>query len=229
MDKEKKKEVIPFGKAARVGNYKLWRSRTKITVAPSDEQRARVREESNGTKRAVSQSYDIEVINVSNLEGSWKVCIPQTAMMYGTLTMAYADEEPQRRDEFLRMVFANMMNVCLSPNVYLHDGFNLFIEMMQYPYMLLSEKEMVRRMTEALKDEGWDKDRKKEHIAKWVEHRKKLYALIDEKIKRCVEDYELELKERKAKEAEAQKQLAQDEIAEQAMEVLNEKEEKSEV
>lgn len=228
MDK-KDKEKIPFGKAARVGNYKLWRSRTKMTVSPSDEQRAKVREESGGRKKAVSRSYDIEQINISNLDGSWKVCIPETAMMYGTLMMAYSDVEPERCDEFLRMVFANMQQVCLNTNVYLHDGFNLFLEMMQYPYMLLPEKEMISRMRDGLNAEGLDKKRQDEHIDKWVEHRKKLYAIIDEKINRCVEDYEEGLKERKAKEAEAQNALEQEEIAEQALDILNGKEEKSEV
>lgn len=221
MNSEKKR-VIPFGKAERVGNYKVWRSKTKLTYTPSDEERAKVRKESGGTKRAVGKSMDIDVINVSNLDGSWKVSIPSTMMMYSTIMMGYAEEDDNRREQFLTMLFSNFLLVSTNSNVYVHDAFAFLMEMMQFPYMLLPEKEMEKRMKAGLKEAGWEKGNANAYIKEMMDKRKQLYALIDDKIQRFVADFEEDRKARLAKEDEANKALDQDEIAEQAMEVLNE-------
>ena len=68
-----------------------------------------------------------------------------------------------------------------------------------------------------------EKDKAKEHIAKMMDYRRQLYELIERKKTAYIEEYERQQAERREKEPEAQKQLEQDEIAEQAIDILNEK------
>jgi hypothetical protein len=93
--------------------------------------------------------------------------------------------------------------------------------MMSFPYNLLPEKEMVKRMKDNMKKLGVDKKQADEHISKMVEYRKQLYELIERKKAAFIEDYERQQSERWAKEGEAQEQLEQDDTAEQMLEVLN--------
>lgn len=195
--------VIPFGKAARVGNFKLWRGNYVI---------------GSGKDRT-----GIECVHVSSLDGSWMVRIPSTSQMFSTIANSYATTDETIRDNFLGMLFSNFMNVTNVPSEALHDGFNFLVEMMSFPYMLLSEKEMEKRMKEQLKASGMEKDKAKEHISNMMDYRRQLYGLIEKKKSAYIEEYERQQKERWEKEDEAQKQLEQDEIAEQAIDILNEK------
>jgi len=202
--KETNKEnplVIPFGKAARVGNFKLWRGNYVI---------------GSGKDRT-----SIECVHVSSLDGSWMVRIPSTSQMFSTIANSYATTDETIRDNFLGMLFSNFMNVTNVPSEALHDAFFFLTEMMSFPYMLLSEKEMEKRMKEQLKASGMEKDKAKEHIAKMMDYRRQLYGLIEKKKSAYIEEYERQQKERLEKEPEAQKQLEQDEIAEQAIDILN--------
>lgn len=207
MAKRKIKEdnplIIPFGKAARVGNFKLWRGNYVI---------------GSGKDRT-----SIECVHVSSLDGSWMVRIPSTSQMFSTLMNGYATVDEDLRDQYLGMILTNQYNVCNIPSVALHDGFNFLVEMMAFPYMLLSEKDMEKRMKEQLRASGMEKDKAKEHIAKMMDYRRQLYELIERKKTAYIEEYERQQKERWEKEPEAQKQLEQDEIAEQAIDILNEK------
>ena len=54
-----------------------------------------------------------------------------------------------------------------------------------------------------------------------MDYRRQLYELIERKKTAYIEEYERQQKERWEKEPEAQKQLEQDEIAEQAIDILN--------
>lgn len=208
MEQENKSLQIPFVKPARVGNFKLWRSKS--------------------TFGSGKDKVNIEVINISNLDGSWKVQIPQTSQMFGFISQQFATVDENIKDNMLGMVFTNMLNITLTPSPALHDSLFFLTEMMTYPYMLLSEKEMTERMEKGLKEFGWDKVKRKEHIGKMVEYRKQLYDLIEKKKSAYIEDYERQQAERRAKEEESLKSLEQDEIAEQAMEVLNENEKSDE-
>lgn len=193
---------IPFVKPVRVGNYKLWRS--KIVVGSGKDK------------------TDIEVVNVSSLDGTFKVQIPATSDMYGLICQQYADES-DKSNEFLTMLFANFINICLSANPALHDGLFFLTEMLSFPYLLLTEKEMVKRMKAVYKETGIGKKDAEKQIADMVEYRKKVYELIEEKKSRFLEDYERIQAERRAKEDDAEKALEQDEIAEQAINELNDK------
>ena len=193
---------IPYNKAVRVGNFKVWRS--KYVVASGKEKTS------------------VDCLHVSNLDGSWMTRIPSTSGMYGFVLAQYATFDDNLRDNILGMVFTNFLNICLTPSPALHDALFFLTEMMTFPYNLLPEKEMVKRMKENMKSLGVEKKVADEHIGKMVEYRKQLYELIERKKVAYIEEYERQQAERWAKEEEAEKQLEQDEIAEQAMEVLTE-------
>ena len=61
---------IPFNKAERVSNFKIWRTKSTITRVPTPEEREEIKKKSNGTRKAKSVSYPIECIHISNLLGS---------------------------------------------------------------------------------------------------------------------------------------------------------------
>lgn len=189
--------LIPFGKAVRVGNFKLWRGRYNMSGA------------------------NIECLHVSNLDGSWMVRIPATTTMFSTIMNGYATTDEEGRNNFLGMLFTNMANVSLISSEALHDAFFFLTEMMTFPYMLLPEKEMVKRMKDVMKKVGKDKKDAEEHIRKMCEYRKGLYELIERKKERFIEDYERQQAEAMANEP-SEEDLRRDELAEQAMEVLNE-------
>ena len=196
--KENNELLIPFVKAVRVGNYKMWR-----------------------TKK------DIEYIHVSNLDGSWKVQIPSTSQMFGFISSQYATIDKDLRENFLGMVFTNMLNITLTPSPALHDSLMFLTEMMSFPYLLLPEKEMVKRMKDGFKRDGFDKKKGEEHIKNMVDYRQKLYDLIENKKARFIEDYERQQAERRASVADEEKAMQQSELAEQAMEVINNEESES--
>jgi hypothetical protein len=192
---------IPYNRAVRVGNFKLWRS--KYVVASGKEKTS------------------IDCLHISNLDGSWMTRIPATSGMYGFFLSQYATFDEELRDNVLGMIMTNQLNVCLTPSPALHDALFFLTEMMSFPYNLLPEKEMVKRMKDNMKKLGVDKKQADEHISKMVEYRKQLYELIERKKAAFIEDYERQQSERWAKEGEAQKQLEQDDTAEQMLEVLN--------
>lgn len=220
-EEEKQLRPIPYGKAGRVGNYKIWRNKFTVTVEPTEEQRKQVREESGGKKRAVNKDYPIDCIYISTLDGSWSTKIPQTSSMYSLITMVYGEDDKDM-EGFLKMVFGNMSSVCLISNEYLHDAFMFLRDMMQTPYLLLEEDDMVARMKAGFEKNGiTDQEKVDGHINSMVEYRKKVYDLIEEKKSAFITAYEKELEARWEEEEKAQKDLERDEVAEQAEQVLN--------
>ena len=193
---------IPYLKPARVGNFKVWRGRYTVKVD--------------------KEKQDIECINVSNLDGSWRVQIPSTMMMYATIADAFNTTDDNLREQFLGMVFTNMYNCSTCSSEALHDAFFFLVEMMTFPYLILPEKEMVKRMKGKMKALGYDKKKGDEHIAQMVEYRKGLYELIERKKARFLDEYERQMSERFDKEEESLEQLEQDELAEKAVDVLSE-------
>jgi len=93
---------IPYGKPARVGNYRIWRS-----------------------KYPVGKGKDkdfIDQINIGNLDGTWQVKIPATMEMYSILTELYADENKQ---EILAEYVNNMAFVTITGNGYFQRAVEL--------------------------------------------------------------------------------------------------------
>ena len=219
------KNPIPFGKAMRIGNYKIWRSKSSISYTPSDEERAKMREESNGKRKTITAKYDIDVINVSNLDGSWSTKIPSTQGMYSTIMLAFEQKEKDR-DTFLTMLFGNFYMCCTVNNVFIHDAFSCLMNIMQFPYVLLPEKEMVKRMKEGYKKTGGtDKDAMNNHIAKMCDYRTQLFAMIEKKKSEFIEAYEAELEMSRRREESAQEDLKHEELAEQAADIVENKKE----
>lgn len=197
--------VIPFGKAVRVGNFKLWRG--------------------NYATASGKERTTMECVHVSSLDGSWMVRIPSTSAMFGFICTQYATFDPNIRENMLGMVFTNIYNISMIPSPALHDGFWFLSEMLTFPYMLLSEKEMEKRMKENMKKLGVEKPKAKEHISKMMEYRKGLYELIERKKAACIGDYERQQAERWASEEKAQEALQHDETAEKMIQTLNESKE----
>ena len=196
--------VIPFGKAVRVGNFKLWRGKYVLSG---------------------KEKSSIDCLHVSSLDGTWMTRVPATSGMFTTICNGYATtEDDDLRAEFLGMIFSEMYDICNRSSEALHDAFHFLLEMMQFPYLLLSEKEMSRRMKSTMQAAGIGKEQQKEHIAKMVEYRRGLYELIECKKDAFLEAYERQLAEAREKESESLDALRHDEIAEQAVDILNETE-----
>jgi len=115
MDEAKK---IPFVKPARVGNYKVWR--TKTTVGKGKDK------------------YDVEQICVSDLEGVWQVRIPSTNVMFSAITGLYADESLAPS---LDTIFANMLMASTIPNGYFHRAVQMCASVYFNPDLLRKRKE----------------------------------------------------------------------------------------
>ena len=175
MATEKNNVQIPFGRAVRVNNYKVWRSRYKAGDA------------------------EIECINVSTLDGAWMTRIPSTIEMYGWLCMAYGDymgEDMQRKaqgEAVLTTVFSNMLYASSIGNGYYQRALEVCAIVYAHPSLI---------------------DRKsKEHKA----FMKDVNGLADAFLKWRKGYDELV----KASEP-TEKEMNQDEIAEQALETLGE-------
>ena len=149
MENNKKKiREIPFVKPARVGNFKLWRSKFKMTVTPTEADKERVFKESGGKKKAVSKSYDIEQINVSDLDGCWQIKIPATYSMFGMINQLFAENEDAR----IATILGNMMFASAIPNGYFHTAITMVANIFSDPTMLTDEKEFekLKKNTDAL-------------------------------------------------------------------------------
>ena len=180
-----KQSVIPFGKPARIGNFKIWKSKFELGADV---------EGKKGKKRKVT----IDCINVSILDGSWTVRIPQTFEQFAMLSLAYSWSQSEDKDEqvkgtdYLRTAISNMYYVSCICNGFYHHG----VEMVTSAYAdpdLLKENE---RGVAFLKDA-------KLTIERFLEWRKGYDEMVS------------------AGEP-SDRELHQDEIAEQAMDILGE-------
>ena len=175
---------IPFGKPARIGNFKIWKSKYTFD------------KDADGKK--IKPQIVGDCINVSSLDGSWMVRIPQTFEQFAMLSLAYSWSLSEDKDEqvkgtdYLRTAISNMYYVSCICNGFFHHG----VEMVTSAYVdpeLLKENE---RGVAFLKDA-------KQTIERFLEWRKGYDAMVT------------------AGEP-SDRELHQDEIAEQAMEILSE-------
>lgn len=93
---------IPYGKPARVGNYRIWRSKFPVGKGKGKD--------------------FIDQINIGNLDGTWQVRIPATFEMYAILTELYADEG---KKEILAEYVNNMAFVTITGNGYFQRAVEL--------------------------------------------------------------------------------------------------------
>ena len=119
---------IPFIKPARVGNYKIWR--TKVTAGKGKDK------------------LDIEQICVSDLEGLWQTKIPQTSECFAMLTELYADE---RNNGALSSIFTNMLAMSSIYNGYFHRAVQMCMSVYFNPDLLRKKKERKDLIKEAKK------------------------------------------------------------------------------
>lgn len=176
---EKKIErAIPFGRAVRAGNFKLWRGRYEMKTSEGNMQ--------------------IECIHVSDLDGAWSVRIPETYEMFGILMSLYNDSTDEMNIAMsaqaagaLASLLSNMMFASVVGNGYFHRGIGLIATLYANPQMLSEEErpDLVKEVNDL--------------IAKFLEWRK----AYDEKVR------ELEPTEEDDR---------REDIAEQAMDILNE-------
>ena len=120
------KRIIPFIKPARVGNYKVWR--TKATVGKGKDK------------------YEVEQICVSDLEGVWQVRIPSTNGMFAVVSGLYEDESLLPS---LRTIFANMLMVSTIPNGYFHRAVQMCASAYFNPDILRNRKQRKDLVKEA--------------------------------------------------------------------------------
>ena len=112
------KVQIPFGKAVRVHNFKLWRSRVKYGDAT------------------------IEAVNASTLDGSWMTRIPSTVDMYGWICMSYSDfmdDDVTRKaqgEAVLTTVLSNMLYTSSIVNGYYQRALELCATVYAHPSLL---------------------------------------------------------------------------------------------
>lgn len=170
-EKEDKKRPIPFNKAVRVGNFKLWRSR----------------------------SNDVEVVNASSLDGAWMVRIPSTIEMYGWLCMSYSDymsddvDAKAQGEAVLTTVLSNILYASSIGNGYYQRALEMCATVYAHP-SLVDKKSKEHK--------GFMKD-VKAIVDMFLEWRKG----YDERVKTL---------------EPTEKDMHQDEIADEALEILNE-------
>ena len=122
---EERKEM-PFGRPARIGNFRIWRSRLKVKVGKE------------GTKGKAA-SYDIEQINISTLDGTWQVKIPATYEMFAMITELFAEHDgsaSDRRTAQLSTFFGNMMYASVIANGYFQQALNFCTLVYSNPSLL---------------------------------------------------------------------------------------------
>ena len=168
MEEERK---IPYVGCVRIGNFKLWKSRQRK-----------------------KEKIDIDVLNISDLDGTWSVKIPQTYLAYPMIEQCYKEGN----DEFLHTYIANVNFVSAIANGFYQRG----VAMVGHAY---------------LKPELLQEDYKPETGPSHAD-------MMDEAKKICegfLEWYDEVMKERKAAAAkDGEKALEEDEMADKAAEIL---------
>lgn len=128
MEKTELSEFFPFGETRRVGNFKMWRSKTKI--------------------KTTDGQMEIETLNVSSLSGEWSVRVPETYEMYGIIVGVYKDyleggeEEVKQAETYLYKVFSNMLFASVVGNGYFQQGIEMLAMVYANPSLLSTKGEV---------------------------------------------------------------------------------------
>ena len=109
---------IPFVKPARVGNYKIWRTKTTLGKG--------------------KDKYDVEQICVSDLEGLWQVRIPATHEIFAVISELYADET---KTDALKAFMSNWFYVTSVANGYFQRAVQMCAGVFFNPDLLRKKKE----------------------------------------------------------------------------------------
>lgn len=120
------RRVIPFVRPARVGNYKIWRS--KVIAGKGKDKLA------------------IEQVCISDLEGLWQVKVPVTSECFAMLTELYADESKWGA---LVGIITNMYAMSSIYNGYFHRSVQMCMSIYFNPDLLRKKKERKDLIKEA--------------------------------------------------------------------------------
>lgn len=199
-EKVRGKNPIPYAGCIRVGDYRVWRG-----------------------KAPAGGGHRVDAVYVADIADQWQVRVLETSSMYATIAEACSSADQDLRDKMLGMIFTNMFRVCTIPSVPLHDGFSILSEMLEYPYLLLSEWKMRRRMSKSLKKAGMGWKARRKFIGEMKEHRKALYRLIENRIAGVIDSYENQMEERlEESKKTSDKLLDQDNVLDDAEKILTE-------
>lgn len=130
---------IPYVRAARVGNFKIWRTRMPASI-PSE---------------GKSRRQDIECLCVSSLDGTWRVQIPASFEMYAVLNALYddyssdVDEVHSRADDVLSTILSNMMYATIIGNGYYHQALLMVSTVYAHPSYLSDGDEHYKALCES--------------------------------------------------------------------------------
>lgn len=125
---------IPFVKPARVGNFKLWRSR--YTTMPK------------------SGGVDVECVNVSNAEGTWCVRVPSTFEMFAVLNALYDDysgedkQSSERASTALSAILSNMAYSTTIGNGFYHRALGMVATCYACPDILDEKSDKYKELKE---------------------------------------------------------------------------------
>ena len=114
------KREIPFGRPARVGNFKIWRSRKMFGRGKN--------------------KIPVEQINVSTLDEEWQIKIPATFEIFAMIRDLFADNTEQRTAQ-LSTILGNMLYASCIPNGYYQRAINLCATIYANPNLLNDDDE----------------------------------------------------------------------------------------
>lgn len=124
---------IPTGKPARIGNFKVWRTKKEL---------------GKGKGKAM-----IEQINVSTLDGDWQIKIPATFEMFGLIRSLFAEHTNSHSDQRagqLATIFGNFLYASCIPNGYFQRAINLCATIYSNPKLLTEEDENHKSLMKAV-------------------------------------------------------------------------------
>lgn len=125
------KRKIPYVGHVRIGNFKIWKSRMRLTVNDVSTPEERAEASRKGKKIKVRQK-DVDVLNISDLQGTWSVKIPPTYLAYPMIEQCYAEGN----DEFLHTYLANINFVTAISNGFYQRGVALVGHIYMNPEIL---------------------------------------------------------------------------------------------
>lgn len=119
-----KVQEIPFGKPARIGNFKVWRTKKELGKG--------------------KDKVEVEQINISTLDESWQIKIPATFEMFGLIRSLFAEHTnsfTDKRTGQLATIFGNFLYASCIPNGYFQRAINICATIYSNPTLLKEEDE----------------------------------------------------------------------------------------
>lgn len=189
--------VIPFGKAVRVGNFKLWRGNYVIGEG--------------------KQKTTVECLYISSLDGAWMVRVNATSMLFGNICNYFKTGDLSYLEDF---ILPNMEMLMTNDNRILHEVYRMLYIASKNPLLFMSDKEHEEWLKRKFPD--WDKRKRKEQISKWSKDKESIRSNCEMIRKAYFDAWDEQFDKRRQMEENSLKELEQDEIAEQAMDILQE-------